>query len=506
MKIKVKKVLDRVLDFFAFFMIAVIIVSATLGTYYYANGYRINISNGKVIKTGVVSIESSPTKAEILFNNELVGKTPKSISSISEGALKIQIEKEPYRKWKRVINVIAEKSFPLKAQLILSNPKESLIHEFNETVVNTQISDNGKYIFILSKSSTDIISLYRYDIYRNFWDLSPNPSKIFTFNIDSSKSLEILYAPDGSLALVKEVTIDNSKDILKTYLLHTVKNGNTISQLNVLPFTKDYSINWANNSRYLILESEDDIITINTSNEAKHLILKKEDKKHYVWTTDTPGYFYTMVEEENSKGNYYTLIQTNLEGTQRKEVIKNIYTNSITKSITHPNTNQIEYKTFKSSELKKKFFGQITNFTVLQDQEGVIITTTIATYWYDLKEMNYTKIADSPSQFIDLSENKKMILIENKTGIAIFTFDKEENNPTIELGTKYIFTDSYNETKWLNNNYIIVTHNNELRIIDINGTNNYKILNISPKIYLGNNLDTDITIVIKNQIKRFSLN
>ena len=57
----------------------VLITIGTVFVIFYAKGYRFNLYNNTIERTCVLNIESTPTRADFFLNEDVKGKTPKTI-------------------------------------------------------------------------------------------------------------------------------------------------------------------------------------------------------------------------------------------------------------------------------------------------------------------------------------------------------------------------------------------------------------------------------------------
>ena len=81
------------------------VYSGTLLIYLYASGWRIDFSNQSIKKTGVLTVESSPTLATIYVDKEEIGRTNKS-SALGIGTYSIKVSKDGYYDWKKEIKIL----------------------------------------------------------------------------------------------------------------------------------------------------------------------------------------------------------------------------------------------------------------------------------------------------------------------------------------------------------------------------------------------------------------
>jgi hypothetical protein len=93
--------------------------------------YDINLK----AKTGVLSVNSSPLKAEIYLNNELHGETPKFINNLRVGTYNLKLQKQGYATVEKQIKITEDQTLTLNEKLtnaqnvqISSNPNGAKLY------------------------------------------------------------------------------------------------------------------------------------------------------------------------------------------------------------------------------------------------------------------------------------------------------------------------------------------------------------------------------------------
>lgn len=175
-----------ILFILAFFIITPLVIL-------YANGYDIQLEQGRVVKTGMLILDSSPSGADItintssrqpllnrLFNKESSYQTPAKIKNLLQGEYDIKIEKEGYFSWTKKLTInpgqstyaenvlLFKKDIPIRLSyspvkyiypakddqhLVIANDDYSLynikddeiIKTINQKANNISWSDNGEF-------------------------------------------------------------------------------------------------------------------------------------------------------------------------------------------------------------------------------------------------------------------------------------------------------------------------------------------------------------------------
>ena len=111
----------------------------------YTAGYRYNFSNGQVLRTGVLSITTSPRGVDIAIDGEAVGqRTPQVLKQITPGEYEITLSKDGYHTWSGMVDIVSGETSQLQTiQLFLDSAPDPL---FQKTVEALAPSPDGELI------------------------------------------------------------------------------------------------------------------------------------------------------------------------------------------------------------------------------------------------------------------------------------------------------------------------------------------------------------------------
>ncbi|MDD3474669.1 MAG: PEGA domain-containing protein [Candidatus Dojkabacteria bacterium] len=491
-------------------VLASILVTLTIYTgalliFLYVKGWRIDFIDQSIKKIGVLTVESSPMLAEIYVNDEYKGKTNKSMT-LDIGDYDVMVSKEGYFDWNKEVSILEEKSTPVYPYLIKSEFKEENIYTSDTPIEKSWVdSDNNHFMFMTE--TEDSFKLYYYNPNPSFLSISSLPVNILTIPINNEENtisdVNIKLSPSGDLAILK-ISEEDSKDPSRFIIPTTTEiSYNSLSNYSInLNDFEDFQITWAENEKYLILESDSEVISYSLNKGTKQLLLRKTDSLDK-WTTDSDGYFYIFrhIENEDETIIEYSLKQYNLDGSGEVEVISSLYLQNDTTFIDQYRSTDFAFGFFTNSPENTQTIGEITNFAVNQDVDGIFIKTTEASYWYDMTIGKYITISPYPVDIVEFSPDEDKLLIKTPTEYQIFVFDKEEGDHTITIGTHYIENiniDQITQINWLSNSsYIQYAEDNFIYIADKEGENKTPILSSEDVLYwtVRNSRDKLITIV-----------
>jgi hypothetical protein len=473
MKLKTSKkftaVLTSVLATFAVYTGALLI-------FLYVQGWRIDFLDQTIKQVGVLTVESSPSQANIYIDGELRGRTNRS-TTLDIGTYQIRVSREGFYDWNKEVKILEEKSTPVSAYLIRKEFEEEEIFESGLTLEKYWFDRNNNHLVMLLTDDTTY-RLVHYSINNGFWTLNSTPLTIFSFEDDIEdpvSEINLQLSPSGEKAILHIITENtDSKYVIPTTRIS--QYSDVIESPLSLAELKGYSVTWSQDGTFLILESEADVISYDLERKTKHLLYKKIDELD-IWATDEDGYFY-IFRHNTPNGDEiltYSLEQYSLDGSGKTTIIPTAYFQSNKEYIDSYRGSSFEFNFFTNSPESTQTIGEITSFIVKPDVAGIYIITTEASYWYDTTTGKYITAYPYPTEVIQFSPDSDKVLIKSESEYAIFIFDKEEGDHTVTIGTHSIenmLYDSISNISWLSNSsYIQFEEDNSIYISDIDGDN-----------------------------------
>ncbi|WKZ31432.1 MAG: PEGA domain-containing protein [Candidatus Dojkabacteria bacterium] len=484
---------------------ALIIISGTLIVFLYANGYRFNREEGTLDKTGVISISASPYRSEIYLDGKPIGRTPKTVSSLKAGVHTVRITNDGFHDWYKEVDVKVEKSTPISAILLRSELKAEEVFKVDDEIVNVSHDQLYNYVFITTKKELTtsptptaplaqdqaLYKIWRYNINPNFWELAQNPVLIYEEEIAAVEEFELLVSPNGQKALLTLTTpVAGPEEQTKAYsLLNTGSKNDTPTPLNLEAFTEGYEIEWAMDSQFLMLQSDTELVTLNTRDETKYII--RRDNLPAAWSTNTDGHLYLIdevseaAEDEQVQQSKFQIARSSMEGNDSTVFIDDIFTlpesEILVEQFQDPVTKSELQTPFEVSEVGDKLAGDITGILEMEDFPGFVIFTTLSTYFYDPEDNRYTLMLPEAATVVGSDSGNTELGLYGTTVTAVYTYDKEEADHTVEIGTLVLThhsEGSKNEQfRWVpSTDYLSTLVDSSLYVIDDEGDNYLKIL------------------------------
>jgi hypothetical protein len=484
-------------------LITFAIYTGALGIFLYVQGWRFDFTDQSLKQVGVLTVESSPTLANIYVNEEYKGRTTKSMT-LDTGTYDVKVTKDGYYDWNKNVRILEEKSTPIFPYLIKTEFESENIFTSKLTLEDYWADETNNHLLLLLKD-TNSYQLVHYDINTGFWALNSAPNTILTISDDKNNpitNIDLLLSPSGEMAILTLITEDSNNK----YLMPTTRTTNystLIKEPLDLSGFKNFETSWSNDGNFLMLESKEDVVSYDLDKNTKNLLLRKSDPLD-VWSTDKDGYFYIFRHLKTSSEDLlqYSLTQYHLDGSAQTPVIPTVYFQNSTDYIENYRTKDFTFGFFTNSPENTQAIGKITDFTVNQDVDGVFITTTQSSYWYDSTIGKYKTITPYPAKILEFAPDQDKVLIKTDTNYLIFIFDKEEGDHTISLGThniENIIYDQINKINWLSNSsYFQLEEDDFIYILDKDGDNKTPILNTESVLYWTITASRDNLILLTN--------
>ncbi|MBT4856824.1 PEGA domain-containing protein [Candidatus Uhrbacteria bacterium] len=164
----------------------------------YTAGYRLNLKNGHVIRTGVISISSAPRSASILLDGEdTQEKTTHVFKQLLPAKYTVGLEKESYIPWEGIVEVESGQTVSLQ-NIILFLDSEAENH-FNRDIQSLSVHPSGGLLaYLVQQSGWSELWLY---------DLASREHQLISQSISVTDAVEpelLWSASGGYLALFQE--------------------------------------------------------------------------------------------------------------------------------------------------------------------------------------------------------------------------------------------------------------------------------------------------------------
>lgn len=505
---KIKKEINIISLLISIFSV-LFVVGGALVIFYFSRGYRISISEKNIRKTGVLTVQTEPSPADLYINGDDIGRTPRS-RTLDVGINSISIQKDGYRDWNKQVEIVEEKSTLLFPLLILDEITPLSVWEEKGEVEKAWISDNEAYFIFLIKSEIGDRTLWTYRINSPVWNLNPNPVKLLTLVGEQEIDLEISHNGQKAIMTLTEEKIKNHYivDLTAPILLDNLEPIG-------IPDITESAYSWSRDNRHIILESDIEISAIDTTLlpdvKEPSLLITKQPDTDYIWNTDEEGFFYILerLDTEEDSTYIYALKQMLPNGQSPNYTIDKAYFQKETNYIDFYRENGDSYPEFTTSPQATQAIGKITYFEVNQKLNGIYIQTETSVYWYDITREKYRMICTHPAELISFSPDSRKVLFVNDNNYYIFTLKKEDADHTQEIGTKKvknITKADTNQISWLSNStYLYYVKDNKLQISEKDGENQTELLDIDPILLHTIRQNREYIVTLENNPKEASI-
>lgn len=178
------------------FGVLTLLILITAAIFFYAQGYRLDLSRGTLTTSGMILARSQPEGARVLIDGKLAAATNSTISGLTPGVYHLRIEKDGYLPWEKNIEVKAELITDINALLPPRSPSLTAITQEGASLV-TPAPSGTKAAFVSGKK------LYLLPLTNQFLGfLRINPQELGQLGSDFPQPTELLFSPKEDQVLV----------------------------------------------------------------------------------------------------------------------------------------------------------------------------------------------------------------------------------------------------------------------------------------------------------------
>lgn len=177
-----------------------ILVGTAIGIYY-AQGYRFNFNNPKLIQgTGLLVLTSKPDGARVVVDGHLTTATNNTIN-LAPGVYKVRIEKDGYFPWEKSITVNQETVSQANATLFPTAPRLESVTATG--ALNPTLDGTGSIIaYTVASASADKNGVYTFNMGAPaILPLGGGSSQVTNDLIASFSKAALSFSPDGTQLL-----------------------------------------------------------------------------------------------------------------------------------------------------------------------------------------------------------------------------------------------------------------------------------------------------------------
>ncbi len=423
------------LFFLIFFITAPIVVL-------WAEGYKYNFTKNRFEKTGVLFLESKPSKAEIYLNNELQDdKTTARLKNLLPDDYQVEIKKQGYQSWQKKLRVYpGQTTFAQYIRLFKQDPNPETIL-LQKIIINSQPTGN---VFAFIAEQGQVYKLFLFNLENQalteVMDLGFKPDEIVlspqkTFIILKNKgrvfyiNLNTKNLVDLSKITKKEITHLRWSEADRDEIVYAVSQSglekmNLISQKSLILLKKPILDFYLIKNSIFFLERTKENILLNKTNFNNIQVVEtltslpiSDSYKFY----DSPPSYLILLDEKN-KILYLINIDLGLEQEASPRFIKREEKIKI-----FPETSFVKW--FKGG--KVFLFGnnfEISIYDLEKMQENLILRLSSEikkVIWYPVPTHLIYLLADSIKVIETVGQQRNLCTLINKPNIKdIFVNNK----------------------------------------------------------------------------------
>jgi len=437
-----------------------------LGTFlivFISKGYRIDISNREIEKTGVLTFTTIPRRATVHVDDEYIGRSPKAVPGLDEGIHSVKVTKDGYMDWLMDVTVQVEQSIPIEPVLFLKEPRTEIL--FPDTDNNNLLIDqlffdpDGQMAVFTTFISPDegntelkTMQIWAYTVNKRFWEFEPKPRKIAEFTETTEDPLSIQpYDITLSKNAQKILFSTGQEDSLRYFLLKTDTDNTNPAEIEELKKYKNITPAWSNDSQHLIFSINGELRSINVDSRVQTILDEKKDDEAFIWTSDKDGMVYSIKE----KDQIYTISRVHCNGENKTDIVENLRKSPERMLFEDNEMETIPVTDNEPSTLPEDLIhiDTINEIRITDDRKSLMLftDTQILLYTIDKDEIHRIPVK-SPRYIAETEKNRKFIFLSNNEKLIEYTSKVDEGDPMHQVGSKTLITLdpelSYTGFKW----------------------------------------------------------
>jgi hypothetical protein len=166
-----RHLLKRILIGLGYAALSVLVVVFTVALVAYGQGYVYDFKTGRIIKTGLVLIQSTPTGAQVTQNGKVLKKKTTYRGSFESGSYTFEVTKDGFHSWKKTLQVVAsEVTLAHYVILIPKKPKVTLLDSRPQVVTQNISRDHRHLVYVTGGVDPGVYTLDPAD---------PKPTRIY---------------------------------------------------------------------------------------------------------------------------------------------------------------------------------------------------------------------------------------------------------------------------------------------------------------------------------------
>jgi hypothetical protein len=409
-------------------------------------GYRFNRATSTIQQGGLVQFGSRPSGANITVGKAKLANPTSTKITLDPQSYRVKMERSGYLPWLKDVEVNAGRVLWLNyAQLVPKNIQTSALTSFS-TISQVKSSPNGKYFAVIENASKPTIT---------FVDISGDTPKQTQLSLPQSK------LPAGTASYAIDSWSDDSQRLLITA---TVKKqtGWLLTKIDDAKQTVDLSSTYdsdlrsvqfdpRSSQRLATITSKGILRLIDTSNQSVSPILATNVQSLNYYGNDALLFVRTESASEKSV-NYLTF------NTTKTRELKRVQTDKPVLAAADAYFSQ-PYLAISTGPLLEVY--QLNNLPPSDAEDAISMSL-----------LSSVALPSQPSN-LSLRTSGRFVIAQYPNGIA--TYDIELAKSTL---TSLKDTPS-TELRWLDRYHFYVTNTQFLNVMEFDGANQHKIVNLT---------------------------
>ena len=301
----ISSMLRRILIPIGYFLVVAAVVLITVGLVAYGQGIEYDFKTGRIIHTGLVIIQSSPSSVAVSLNGKTTKKKTSYRASFEAGDYTFELAKDGYYTWKKTLKVVSSEVTLAQYVLMVPRHPNTTTLDTKAQIVAQSISKDHRHVAYATGGPE--AAVYTLDLG------NPKPVKIYSAKVATPEQpaetlLDVTWNDDASKLLVASQNGPTAT--------HHLMNADGASAINL---TQQYGFNFTGlkfnpaNGQQLYWVSPDGLRRLDVGAQSVSAVLADKvtgfqmapDRVLYVQTTELGHSLWSL----DGRGHKQELIQ-----------------------------------------------------------------------------------------------------------------------------------------------------------------------------------------------------
>ncbi len=152
--------LKNILTATGYLAVAILIVGATIGLVAYGAGYQYDFAAGKVVRTSLIILQSTPPGAQVSLNGKNLGKKTTYRQSFRLGSYVLDLTRPGFQPWHKLLQVVAGEVTLVQYVILIPNHPTTKTVDAAGQIVAQSISKDHRHLAYITGGANQAVYAY----------------------------------------------------------------------------------------------------------------------------------------------------------------------------------------------------------------------------------------------------------------------------------------------------------------------------------------------------------